>query len=138
MSSTHVIQHSMQSKQLVQWTTLCGIRCERSLCPSTRSFFSTGELMLRNLTTQEYVRLRRVDKQELADAEVLAYHEEGGQWVGLEDILMAHISWTCLHRYLASKEHMVTLDYDSWAGHRLEIVLQDQIGEELDGWEDGG
>jgi hypothetical protein len=102
------------------------------------AFPSTCELMLRNPTTPEYVRLRRVDKQELAEAEVLAYHEEGGQWVRLEEILNAHISLTRLDRYLASKEHMVTLDYDSCTRHPFVIVLQDQVGEELDGWEDGG
>ena len=32
---------------------------------------------------------------------------------------------------------MGTLDYNSWPGHRFKIDLQDQIGEQLDGWEDG-
>src|SRR5271155_2067508 len=90
--------------------------------------------VLRNQTTKEYVRI--CASSELK--EDYAVDVSSARWLRLDDVLIMRICWTTRFSY-EEKEDVkkgLYLYRGKWAGHRFDIVMQEDSLAKMDGWKD--
>jgi hypothetical protein len=88
--------------------------------------------VLRNQTTKEYVRIS-ASSEHSGDCVV---HVSSARWLRLDDVLIMRICWTTRSSY-EEKEDLkrgLHLYRGIWAGHRFDIVMQEDSLAERNGW----
>jgi hypothetical protein len=88
--------------------------------------------VLRNQTTKEYVRIC-ASSEHNGDCVV---HVSSARWLRLDDVLIMRICWTTRSSYeeKGDLKRGLHLYRGKWAGHRFDIVMQEDSLAERDGW----
>lgn len=90
--------------------------------------------VLRNQTTKEYVRICATSG---CNGEDYVVHVSGARWLRLDGVLIMRICWTTAFGYVEELKRGVYYLYrGKWAGHRFDIVMQEDSLAKRDGWED--
>lgn len=92
--------------------------------------------VLRNQTTKEYVRICASSGY---NGEDYVVHVSGARWLRLDDVLIMRICWTTAFGYAAEeylKRGVYYLYRGKWAGHRFDVVMQEDSLAKRDGWKD--
>jgi len=89
--------------------------------------------VLRNQTTKEYVDIRASSDLNKGD---YVMHVSSAQWLRLDDVLIMRICWTtpCGYEKKEDLKRGVDLYRGEWAGHRFDIVMQEDSLAKRDGW----
>jgi hypothetical protein len=99
------------------------------------NFTSKGSgWVLRNQTTKEYVRICASSERK----EDYVASVSSARWLRLDDVLIMRICWTTRSggEERADLEKGIYLYRGKWAGHRFDIVMQEDSLAKTDGWKD--
>lgn len=97
------------------------------LFPTSTSFLAEGRLgwVLRNLTTKEYVRLRRRSSEHCKGGDCSVVDDASAPWLRLDDVLIMRICWTSVPSPRPDFERSLDFHRGKWAGHRFEVVMRE-------------
>jgi hypothetical protein len=90
--------------------------------------------VLRNQTTKEYVRICASSERK----EDYIVNVPSARWLRLDDVLIMRICWTTRFSYEEREDIKkgLYLYRGKWAGHRFDIVMQEDSLAKTDGWKD--